>query len=330
MDAEYDPKLFNLQLLVQRLQEELSIYRNGTTAEQLYELLLEKDAEIKHFKKLVDELTTSKDDVDEKLKRVVRGSAEILARCEAIQAENNLNKQQITVMQEELIELNSTKQYNIITIESLEMELATRDETISKLHVRCSSLVSEKNEKNKLYEKAKNDKTKVITQLRTEIDRGIKSNCSLKESLSKECETTALLASRVKESVAEATSLKTAYAAACSNIDSLNNQIKKLSKEKEKHRREIEDMTKTIKQQLEQHQQEKEDVKELLNKEMRQSIEKEKEKTNIYKRELDLTRDKVVELEYKMKAATTGDKSKSIVARPALGDRTNMLALNQL
>jgi len=30
-EQEYDPKVFNLQLLIQKLEEELSVYRNGTT-----------------------------------------------------------------------------------------------------------------------------------------------------------------------------------------------------------------------------------------------------------------------------------------------------------
>lgn len=30
-EHEYDPKVFNLQLLIQKLEEELSVYRNGTT-----------------------------------------------------------------------------------------------------------------------------------------------------------------------------------------------------------------------------------------------------------------------------------------------------------
>ncbi len=37
-EQEYDPKVFNLQLLVQKLEEELSVYRNGTTGKRLLSL----------------------------------------------------------------------------------------------------------------------------------------------------------------------------------------------------------------------------------------------------------------------------------------------------
>ena len=52
---EQQDKYFNLQLTVQRLEEELSLYRNGTTSEQLFDLIKEKDAEIVDLKsKLID------------------------------------------------------------------------------------------------------------------------------------------------------------------------------------------------------------------------------------------------------------------------------------
>ena len=37
-EQEYDPKVFNLQLLVQKLEEELSVYRNGTTGKRVLSL----------------------------------------------------------------------------------------------------------------------------------------------------------------------------------------------------------------------------------------------------------------------------------------------------
>lgn len=46
---EHD-KIFNLQLIIQRLEEELILYRNGTTTDDLFNIINEKDNEIKDIK----------------------------------------------------------------------------------------------------------------------------------------------------------------------------------------------------------------------------------------------------------------------------------------
>ena len=65
----YNPKIFNLQLLVQRLESELMLYRNGTTSAQIYEVLQEKEAECNELKAVIIDLTTNGNDTNEKLRR---------------------------------------------------------------------------------------------------------------------------------------------------------------------------------------------------------------------------------------------------------------------
>lgn len=65
----YNPKVFNLQLLVQRLEAELMLYRNGTTSAQIYEVLQEKEAECNELKAVVSGLTSNGNDTTDKLRR---------------------------------------------------------------------------------------------------------------------------------------------------------------------------------------------------------------------------------------------------------------------
>jgi chromosome segregation ATPase len=71
-------RVFNLQLTVQRLEEELSLYRNGTTAQQLFDLVKEKEAEI-------TDLKSSIADKDSKLRKLAKSSTEIITKFEDLQ-----------------------------------------------------------------------------------------------------------------------------------------------------------------------------------------------------------------------------------------------------
>lgn len=78
MDQE---RIFNLQLTVQRLEEELALYRNGTTAEQLFELMKEQEAEISDLKgNLLDK--------DTKLRKLAKSSSEVITKFEDLQVSN--------------------------------------------------------------------------------------------------------------------------------------------------------------------------------------------------------------------------------------------------
>lgn len=78
MDQE---RIFNLQLTVQRLEEELSLYRNGTTAEQLFDLMKEKEAEIGDLKESIA-------DKESKLRKLAKSSSEFIAKFEDLQISN--------------------------------------------------------------------------------------------------------------------------------------------------------------------------------------------------------------------------------------------------
>ena len=88
MDQE---RIFNLQLTVQRLEEELSLYRNGTTAEQLFELMKEQEAEIFDLKSNVL-------DKDTKLRKLAKSSSEVIAKFEDLQVshKNTLHELEYT------------------------------------------------------------------------------------------------------------------------------------------------------------------------------------------------------------------------------------------
>ena len=75
-----DEKIFNLQLLVQKLEEELLLYRNGTSMSELLDVIHEKDIEIETWR-------AKRDEKDEKLKRIAKTSGDVLMKYERLQQE---------------------------------------------------------------------------------------------------------------------------------------------------------------------------------------------------------------------------------------------------
>ena len=73
--------IFNLRLMNQKMEEELRLYRNGTTPDNLLDLIDEKDAEISRLRKV------SADSAD-KLRRIAKGSKDVIAKCDQLQKEN--------------------------------------------------------------------------------------------------------------------------------------------------------------------------------------------------------------------------------------------------
>lgn len=50
MEGDLDDKVFNLQLYVQKLEQELLLYRKGTTRDDLIDIIEEKNKEIEQLK----------------------------------------------------------------------------------------------------------------------------------------------------------------------------------------------------------------------------------------------------------------------------------------
>ena len=140
-------RLFNLQLTVQKLQEELSLYRNGTNGQELLELIGEKDKEVNILKSQVNEK-------NENLKKIAKKSAEVLGRCDVLQSEKvGLQAQvaekdeQIKQLEESLEKLVSEKsavedlcREKENTVAEMDVELMNREENIDKLQARCAAL----------------------------------------------------------------------------------------------------------------------------------------------------------------------------------------------
>ena len=152
-------KLFNLQLTIQKLQEEVSLYRNGADGDELFQLIAEKEEEIAALK-------ASNSVKNDSLKKLAKKSAEVLAKCDRLQSDyDTLQFEHSDLIQEKkslVVQLDVLKaatarlschfEEKKIIVGQLEEELTSRDLSIEKLLGRCAALVSQKNEKQKEFE----------------------------------------------------------------------------------------------------------------------------------------------------------------------------------
>ena len=164
ISAMESDKVFNLQLTIQKLQEEVSLYRNGADGEEIFQLIAEKESEIKVLKVSI----VSK---NENLRKLAKKSSEVLARCDRVQSEYETlqfehsdliqEKKTLQTAVEEIKSLNcviaAKCEEKSVAIIQLEHELATREESIEKLQSRCAALISQKNDKVREYEKENRD-----------------------------------------------------------------------------------------------------------------------------------------------------------------------------
>lgn len=178
-----DDKIFNLQLTIQKLEEELTLYRNGTSGQQLLELIAEKDSEITNLKATVNEK-------NDKLRQLARSSNEFLIKHQALQNEkqnlesNVIELKNIITDLKNMIDQNTNKisnqQNRIQNLENksniLEEELIERTSDVEKLQVRCASLVTEKSLQQKQFSKEKAEKMKQIKEYREELEQSIRFN----------------------------------------------------------------------------------------------------------------------------------------------------------
>lgn len=190
MDTE---KIFNYQLTIQKLEEELALYRNGTSGQQLLELIAEKDSEIKSLKEILSEK-------NDKLRLLARSSNEFIVKHQELQIErNNLLKQveeyllNISQQDEQIRHNNdmiSSQTEKIRYLQNkvciIEEELTERTICLEKVQLRCATIVKEKQQQTKQYENEKNEKSKQMTKYRDEIEKSMKLNGDIRQKLTNE------------------------------------------------------------------------------------------------------------------------------------------------
>jgi chromosome segregation ATPase len=179
MDRSHD-KQFNYQLTIQKLEEELSLYRNGTTGQELLECIREKDIELEKMRSIINEK-------NDNLRKIAKSSSSVLETCNTLQTENfNLTQErdellatrsQLNNQIESLTQDANTKSSTIEKmtlklksstdeISALNTELTDLHESVSKLQERCAILVREKTDKSKLLDKEKSDRRTEVRELR--------------------------------------------------------------------------------------------------------------------------------------------------------------------
>lgn len=187
------PDVFQLQLACQKLEEEVKLYRNGATAENLLELVNEKDREIAV-------LNNSLRETAEKLRRIAKGSSELITKCENLQREREIglrNEKELSDQNSSLIsqaeasqqahaslqleknELVACVNSGLEKISRLEQEILDRNEDISKLQLRCSELITEK----AMVARQLKAKEKEVGEYSAQLEKGIKFNSEIKDML---------------------------------------------------------------------------------------------------------------------------------------------------
>lgn len=213
--------MFNLQLTVQKLQEELALYRNGTNGQQLLEIISEKDNELDVVRNQLSNKT-------EDFRKLAKISKEVNEQYDKLNVYNRELKEQKTILEAQLstldveltelqIELKETQTISSELVENnlrlnsiitetkskllrAETELSELNENVDKLQNRCASLVSEKSEKNKLYEREKAERLRQSKELRDELSRASRINNELNQKISHEQALNVELADKLRDS----------------------------------------------------------------------------------------------------------------------------------
>lgn len=92
-------RIFNLQITIQKLEEEVYLYRNGTNANELLELISEKNTEI-------DALNKSFKKKDQSLQVLVAKTSEVVLKFDRVQIDYDLLQIEHSDLIQEKKELN--------------------------------------------------------------------------------------------------------------------------------------------------------------------------------------------------------------------------------
>lgn len=170
-----EDKMFNLQLIIQKLEEELSLYRNGTTATELLELISEKDVEIETWRAKCEER-------DEKLRRLAKTSGDVLLKYERLQEElqknhNHINESEYIIKDysEQIMECeNKIRQLEVIATEK-HAEVRQKDDIIGSLRLELWDLKQSQDSKIKdeliTMEMVKKDLERMVSQKDDELNQ---------------------------------------------------------------------------------------------------------------------------------------------------------------
>lgn len=230
-------KIFNLQLAISKLQEEVALYRSGVDVPQLLELMREKDTEIDNMKEKNNQL-------EDKVFDLLRARADLISKQEHLlddiqqaRADKAIANNRIMLLEEtiqrkdnEIRNLeNSSQLYEDQLKEqsdhilSLEANVRDLDGNVYELQSRCAKLVREKGEITKSLEKEKLEKSKQITEYRLQIEKAISFNNDIKEKLDLEHQKGLDYAMKLKEKQRECTN-------AHDNLALLTNELESYKK----------------------------------------------------------------------------------------------------
>lgn len=164
-------KIFNLQLTIQKLEEELQLYRNGTSVTELLELIHEKDVEI-------ETLQLQNEEKGNKLKKLAKTSGEVLIKYENIQIELQNKQDYIYDLEKNLLQLQ-----NLVTEKEdfIEHEIKVKQEEAKRVIAEKDSIIGElelklweKNEESakqcKLWEEERNETKELLTRASERIE----------------------------------------------------------------------------------------------------------------------------------------------------------------
>jgi DNA repair exonuclease SbcCD ATPase subunit len=165
----------DLKMTILRLEEELNLYRNGMSGVELLTIIAEKDRDIAG-------LQASLTETNEKLRKIAKGSSEVLMKLNLITSEK--------------ADLDETVQSLTGTVATLEANVAEKDENIVKLQARCAQLVQEKSkEKSETNKKLKEFKVTIMQPIifrchvtmsylhQDELEKAIRFNMEIKKSV---------------------------------------------------------------------------------------------------------------------------------------------------
>lgn len=183
---------FNMQITIQKLEEELRSYRNGITSEQYSEILNEKESEN-------ERLRIDLGSAEDKIRKFVVMSRQCLQECDSLKEDKSSLIEQNKELAENIANFTRENGEMETKILQLEEEASVHGETIDKLQQRCHSLLSEKIEFSKSLEKERTDRAKEVSKLRDEVEHGQRTNMELKEARNKEHSKRLETSSRLKE-----------------------------------------------------------------------------------------------------------------------------------